>query len=159
MLRNSAGVICFVALVLFWPAALLLRREVLFDAINAFGVSLGLAVIVSYLPGLTDAFRSGRKLEKGHYLVLGILATWIAMVGRTSWLWVWRWMGEPAFGLDHVLMAFVAWLIVIGGILHLLSPRVIDGTVPREGWASLKIAVLAGGILWAVIGYARYWGP
>ena len=155
MMRNNAVALCLWFLILFWPLAFVMPRELLFDGINALGVTLGIAVLWSYSAGVADAFRSSAHLQRGHYLVLGIFATWIAMISRTLWLWGWRWMGEPEFGLDHILVAFVAWLIIIGGILHLLSPRVIDGNVPRDGWYHLMGALATGAILWAIIAAIR----
>lgn len=157
MMRNSAVVLCLWFLILFWPLALVMPRELLFDGINALGVTLGIAVLLSYAGGVVDAIKNSNRLQQGHYLVLGIFATWVAMIGRTAWLWGWRWMGEPQYGLDHILVAFVAWLIIVGGILHLLSPRVIDGNVPEDGWIHLMGALATGGVLWAVVVALRLW--
>ena len=136
---------------LFWPIAYFVPREYLFDVVNALGISLGGSVLFAYAPGVVDAIRRPDDLKKAHYLILGIVATWVAMVARTAYLWGWRWLGEPEGGLDATFVAFIGWLVISGGVLHLLAPKVLEGTVPRTGWFGLWVALVVGLVLGASI--------
>jgi hypothetical protein len=153
--RNKIIVWCIAAIALFFPAAYFLPRMLVFDFVNAVGVVIGFYVLWAYFPGAIKAIREP-TLERVHFLVLGIIATWIAMIGRTVYLWTWRYLGEPDGGLDHLSVAFIAFLIVIGGVFHLLAPRVLDGNVPRTSLAHLIWALCLGGCLALMIWLLRW---
>jgi hypothetical protein len=93
--------VCLLSLIGFWPVAIISPRLIMFDFINAIGLSFGLAVLWRYGPAAWQAIRCAlrKQLSRGHLLVLGIETTWIAMVSRTLILWHWRWVGEIAVGL------------------------------------------------------------
>jgi hypothetical protein len=158
--RNRIIVWCIAALILFFPIAHFLPRMLVFDIVNAVGLVIGIYVLWAYSPGAIKAI-NGDKLERVHFLVLGIIATWIAMICRTVYLWTWRYMGEPEGGLDHLSVAFIAFLICVGGVFHLLAPRVLDGNVPRTSLNHLVWALCLGGCLafgiwllrWSDFGY------
>jgi CDP-diglyceride synthetase len=158
--RNKIIVWCIAAIVLFFPVAYFMPRMLVFDAVNAVGIVIGIYVLWAYFPGAVKAI-NGDKLERVHFLVLGIIATWIAMIARTVYLWTWRYMGEPEGGLDHLSVAFIAFLIVVGGVFHLLAPRVLDGNVPRTSLSHLMWAISLGACLafgiwllrWSDFGY------
>lgn len=151
MLRNKTVNVILLSWLLFWPIAWFVPRMALFDIINAMGMVLGLAVLVAYSPGLVETVRYPERMQKAHYLVLGIIATWIAMLVRSGILWTWRWYGEPPGWLDHWIMAFAAWLIVTGGALHLLAPGVIEGHIPRASFSHLGAALAIGITIGAVL--------
>jgi hypothetical protein len=156
MIRNRVFIVFTASLVLFWPLAWLIPIHALFDFVNALAVVLGLFVLTAYAPGVVRSIRSPPEgIGKAHYLILGIFVTWVAMVGRTAWLWWWRWQGEPQGGMDHPVVAFLAYLVVVGGALHLLAPRVLDGIVPRSGWGHLALAFMIGLVLGGVIDWIR----
>lgn len=134
-MNNKAFFFCILSWVFFWVVAPFLNRPYVFDFVNACGLVVSAAVIFSYLPGVKAAYQNHENLEKAHYLILGVVATWSAIAIRLILLWIWRWQGEPAYdGMDSLVMAFSAWMLINGGSLHLLAPKVIDGDVPRSGW-------------------------
>lgn len=150
---------CLASWVAFWIIAPFVPRLYLFDFVNAISVTYGLAVLKTYLPGAVLAIRlawRGVPLNQGHYLVLGVVATWLAMIGRTSYLQLWRSANEPAGGLDHLMMAFVAWLIVSGGALHRISPNVKEGIIPAENKRGLVQATVIG-IIFACVLFVIRW--
>jgi hypothetical protein len=131
------------------------------DFINALGLTYGVAVLVRYLPGAIWALRGvlkKRPIGRGSMLVLGIVQTWIAMIGRTLLIWHWRWLGEPDGGLDSLGMAFVAWLIIGGGACHLqASTMKADNVQVPELSARLQwSALVAGLVIGAGIAYGRW---
>lgn len=151
MMRNRVVLAALLAMALFWPVAIVLPRQMIFDLVNSIGIVFGGFVLWSYWPGVKASAFSDDGLNKANYLILGIGITWVAMIARTVWLWVWRTLGEPLGGLDHILVAFIAWLVVVGGAFHLLAPRVLDGRVPRAGWQTLWVAMGAGLVLGVLV--------
>src|SRR5215207_7521799 len=130
MHRNKVFIACAISWILFWPVGWFVPRLYLFDLVNALSVSFCVFVLWAYYPGIIAGPKEPGGFKRQHYLIFGIVATWIAMGSRTIWLWAWRYAGEPEGALDHLTMAFVAWLVVTGGAFHLVAPRVIDGKVP-----------------------------
>jgi hypothetical protein len=153
--NNKITASIFASIVLFWIIAPFVPRMHLFDLINALSFVLGLFVLYAYWPGVVEAYASRDELKRSHYLILGIVATWCAMIARTVWLWTWRFMEEPEGGLDHIGVAFIAYLIVVGGTLHLIAPKVLEGEVPRSSWATLTKGAIIGVTLGLVIIFAR----
>lgn len=154
-MRNKALAICILSWALFWPIAYFVPREYLFDVVDALSISLGGAVILAYIPGVIDALKRRQEISKAHYLVLGIVASWIAIEFRTGYLWGWRYLEEPLGGMDTLFVAWIAWLVISGGVLHLLAPKVLDGEVPRSGWFALWVALVVGLVLGASIALLR----
>lgn len=162
MTNNRVVAICFLSWALFWPLALLVPRLYFFDYINAFGLSFGVAVLWRYGPdallALKQALVDRQAIGRGQMLILGIETTWIAMVGRTVALWVWRWRGEPDGGLDGLDMAFVAWLIITGGAFHLAASAMPADQIqmPKMTARLLRLAAALGALLGTGIAAGRW---
>jgi len=157
--------LCLLSWVIFWPVAIFAPRLYLFDFINAIGVMFGVAVLWRYGPSSCVAIQRTwqRTLSRGHLLVLGIETTWLAMVMRTVILWRWRWIGEPDNGLDGVDTAFAAWIIVTGGVFHLLASALPDADLPEEPPVPpievrfMALSLIAGIVLGAFIAGSRWY--
>jgi hypothetical protein len=156
--------VCLLSLIGFWPVAIISPRLIMFDFINAIGLSFGLAVLWRYGPAAWQAIRCAlrKQLSRGHLLVLGIETTWVAMVSRTLILWHWRWVGEIATGLDGLDTAFAAWIIVTGGVFHLLASALPDAQpdddpIPTIEGRVLIWSLLSGILLGAAIAGARWY--
>jgi len=157
--------LCRLSWILFWPVGIFAPRLYLFDFINAVGVTFGVSVLWRYGPAAWIAIQGTmrRTLTRGHLLVLGIEATWLAMVMRTLILWSWRWFGETDGGLDGLDTAFAAWIIVTGGVFHLLASALPDVDPPGEPplppieGRILLWSLIAGLALGAIIAGSRWW--
>jgi hypothetical protein len=140
MLRNRVIQVCLLVWAAFLPAAALLPRMYLFDLINALTTGIGGAIILAFWPGMRESICKLRRpgtAEAGHYLVLGLLVFTTIWVFRTDWIAIWRALGEPDRGLDHIVFALAAWCVFPAAVLLLLSPKLLRGSVPRAGWAML----------------------
>lgn len=131
-------------LVAFLPFPFFLETENLFTLLDAVAVTLGVAVIFSYLRGSLDWIWHRPSTTAGHLLVFGIVATWIATTGRLTWLWIWRLTGRPHEFFDHWFVAMTIYLFIVGGALHLAANRAIEDRVPLSGWVTLLVAVAFG---------------
>jgi hypothetical protein len=153
MTNNRVVAATLLSWLLFFPAVGWGPILYVLDIINALGLTFGAAVLWRYLPGALWALRGvlrKRPIGRGSMLVLGIVQTWIAMVGRTLLIWHWRWLGEPDGGLDSVGMAVVAWLIIGGGACHLQASTMKADNVQvpelsaKLQWSALVVGVVLG---------------
>jgi hypothetical protein len=153
MTNNRVVAATLLSWLLFFPAAGWGPILYVLDVINALGLTFGAVVLWRYLPGAVWALRGALRRQpigRGSMLVLGIVQTWIAMVGRTLLIWHWRWLGEPDGGLDSIGMAAVAWLIIGGGACHLQAStmKADDVQVPELSaklqWSALVVGVVLG---------------
>lgn len=161
-MTNSRVVIaCLLSWLLFLPAVTWVPLLYVLDFVNALGFTFGTLVLWRYAPGAFWALRCvlrGQPIGRGSMLVLGIVKTWLAMVIRTLAIWRWRWLGEPVGGLDSFTMALAAWLIIGGGVCHLVASTMPDDRVecPQLSGRFLWGAIIAGLTLGACIAYGRF---
>jgi hypothetical protein len=141
MFNNRALQICLVMWVVFWLIATEARREYMFDVVDSMALAIGLCVIASFIPGVRAAFKDHDRMNRAQFLVIGIILTWISLLSRMFWVWMWRTAGEPIGGLDASPFAFLAFIGVTGGVLHMISPGVVEGEVPRSGWNLLLFSI------------------
>lgn len=122
---------------------LFLPTAYMFDLVNALTVAVGVGVLAAYGPGVWRSYQQD-EWGGGHYLVLGIAVTWIATTLRHMWNWAWRFAGKPDAMIDHPAVAFLVFLAMLGGTLHLAASGAIDGDIPRRNWLRLGIALAVG---------------
>ena len=144
----------FIACALFWIIAPFVPRDLLYAVINSVAVSLGIGILVAYIPGVSKTLRARpNELSMGHILVVGVVATWTALAIRTSWSWVWRYYDKPADMIDSLVLAFSGFLTILGGILHLSARDAINGQVPARTWRWVGV-LTAGGIMAGSLAFA-----
>lgn len=161
MTNNRIVVACFLSWLVFLPAVGWAPLLYVLDFINALGLTFGAAVLWRYMPGALWSLckvLGGRPIGRGSMLVLGIIQTWLAMVGRTCLIWYWRWFSEPLGGLDSVGMAAVAWLIIGGGACHAAASAMKEDhiEVPALSAKLLWGALVSGLLLGAAIAFCRW---
>jgi hypothetical protein len=133
---------------LFWPMAFGMTRHALFDLLNALSVSVGVGVLIAYLPATYKALTTSHRTG-GDLLVLGINCTWFAVIGRQIYLWWWRWhtnieaINRGEGPLNHVFFAFLVWMLILGGVLHLSARGAIEG-IPPVNWVIIGGTVASG---------------
>jgi nitrate reductase gamma subunit len=148
------GAIVFAA---FFPVALLFDRNDVFAFLNAMVMCMGVAVLIAYSPAIFDALRKSRGLTRAHYLVLGIACVQLAIMGRSAILWYWRFHREPDHPeelIDTIWFAFLFYLFLTGGALHLAAHEHLEDAwpMPARYWVRLGIIVgLALGMVYLVL--------
>jgi len=159
MTNNRIVIACLLSWLLFIPVT---WTPILYalDFVNALGFTFGAVVLWRYTPGAFWALymiARGKPIGRGAMLVLGIVQTWLAMIVRTLAIWRWRWLVEPVGGLDSIVMAFAAWLIIGGGVCHLAASTMPADKVecPQLSARLLWGALVAGLMLGACIAYGR----
>jgi hypothetical protein len=146
---------------IFWPLALYMSRHDLFDLLNALSVSIGVGVLVAYLPATYKALTTDHRTG-GDLLVLGIDCTWFAVIGRQIYLWYWRWhtsveaINRGEGPLNHIFFAFLVWMLISGGLLHLSARGAIEG-IPPINWVIIGGTVASGLALF--LGVLLFLGP
>jgi hypothetical protein len=119
------------------------HHEYLFDVMNALSVSVGIGILIAYSEGIYESLVTKRPIG-GHWLILGIAVTWVASSVRQIWNWAWRWLDQPLWMINHPFVAFLVWVLVTGGALHLMSKNAIEGQIPRRNWLRLGWWVALG---------------
>lgn len=129
----------------FWTFGALVPRSLLFDLLNAMAVAIGTGVIVAYAPGVIKTLQSRPEdISTGHILVVGIVCAWVAAVVRSGWNWAWRYLGKPDALIDHLGVAYLLVVLIMGGIAHLAAKDAINGQIPRESWRRIGIYTALG---------------
>jgi len=134
----------------FVPLWWFLPTTYLFDLVNALTVSVGIGVLIAYLPGIARSFTM-KRWTGANFLVLGIVAAWVAIDGRHLWNWIWRYSGKPDAMIDHPLVAFMVWLTAWAGVLHLAAKGAIDRDIPRENWLKAGAFIAFGLALGSIV--------
>jgi hypothetical protein len=159
MVRGRVGASLGLSLVAFIGAGILLPRPYLFDITNGMGIAFAVAVVFRYWRGLVDFFRSlwfVAPLKPGHLLIASTVLILLAFCGRTIWIEVWREIGTPDGGLDHILFAFLAYLFIPGCILALAGPRLWRATHFHPEGPTLPLTIVGGVLLSAAFALWRY---
>ncbi len=127
----------------FWVVAFAVPRSWLFDIVNALATSVGTGVCIAYWPGVRRSI-SGRNLNSGHYLVLGIVGAWFMNNCRHVYNWIWRYYDRPDDMINHPFVAFMVFALTTFGIMHLMAKDAIEGNIPRGNWVRLAKWITVG---------------
>ncbi|WP_407529468.1 hypothetical protein [Methylobacterium oryzisoli] len=105
------------------------------------------AAVVCYIywPDAWAAIRTNAP-ERGDYLVLGIYTGWLATMCQGLYSVTFRLAGNPMWLINADPVGLWIMMSVMAGVLHVLAPEAIGGTVPRRN----RIAV-GGGLGCAIV--------
>lgn len=135
--------VAFVLWASFWVFVQFLPNDLLFYLVNALAMCVAAGVLIAYYPGIKDALIR-RDVGGGHWLILGIAVTWGATMIRIGYAWLWRLLGQPEWMSQSPILAFITWMIVTGGMLHLIAQNAINGQIPKGNWLRLGLWTTAG---------------
>lgn len=120
------------------------------EAGNVIMASLWIGVCVAYFPIVWDVAKF-RKVDGATILSASTLLIGLAVFYWTFGAIVWRIFGRPPEWVDSALRGLYMPLLSSAAILKMITPQVINGRVPTEGWIRLGSYVSAGLLLFAVI--------
>lgn len=143
VLRSKNLLIAVVLWIGFWPLAILIPREWLFDVVNGLAIAACFGVFVAYLPGVWNTvFRN--DLDGAHYLVIGICGFAAAQGTRYGWNWLWRYLGKPPYMQDHLFVAWLIWVAFTFACVHLMARGVVHGEMPNRNFRWMGTVVALG---------------
>jgi drug/metabolite transporter (DMT)-like permease len=93
--------------------------------------------------------------RKGDFLILGITFGWIATFCQATYSIVFRLAGSPGWLMNADPVGLWLMLSVLGGILHLLAPGAIGGSVPRRNRLALGAGLGAAIALVLFLSFAK----
>lgn len=126
----------------FWIVAPWLDRNYVFAITSALAFSIGVGVVLAYLPDMWTAMRSPRKeMSGGHILVMGIVLAWASSAERGAFSYVYRFLGQPEYMQSMLIQAFAVWCLFWAGVLHLTAKDAVHGYIPRRNWVRVGVAV------------------
>ncbi|MDR6954102.1 hypothetical protein J2X65_003470 [Ancylobacter sp. 3268] len=133
----------------FLAAVTFLPPEIYFPVLHALRLCVAAVVIATFSPGISNLLAQ-RELDQGSQLILGILLVWASEFCIGLWSFVWR-VSDQSWMLNSPALAALLYMKVLGGTMHVTSPRDVGGLVPRRSWilliAGTAIAALLAGIV------------
>lgn len=127
----------------FWPVAAYIPRPFLFDTVNSLSIAACLGVAIAFVPSVYRFFFRN-DLDGAHYWVMGIVGALSATAARHMLNWVWRWLDKPGALQDHIIVAWLVWVIFTAACVILLSRDMLKGEIPKENWRWLGIVIGVG---------------
>lgn len=157
VLRNRVVIALVLASLVFWTLAPFVPRTFLFYSLNSVAVAVLSGVAIAYLPGLKNALTmEPGRMRTGHILIFGTVLISFAFAMRLAWLAIWRWSGEPNQWPDHLFLAWLVLIGIIGALLQLFSANAIEGHIPRRsaviGGTLVGVGILFGAFTYALMG-------
>lgn len=128
----------------FVPLAWLFPRQELFEFSDLLIVAIAAGTAVGFHPVAWDALSMPvHRVSAGRVLVVGIVAASVAIVIIFGGLWLWRVYRKPDALIDHVVLGFSRWLLVVGWILAMLATGTRDEQLPSSSYRRAGILVAA----------------
>ena len=139
---------------LFALVAYLTPAEPLIVILNLVLISLSVTVCFAFAEEVFRFIFMDVPLDKGYLLIVGIFLTWSASVLRSGLSIVWRWLGEPPWITNTDFTNYFLFLMIVGAVLHVLSPGSISEQIPPKRWIRIGAAAGIGVFLALMLLYA-----
>jgi hypothetical protein len=141
---------------LYWIIAYFTEFENWIVFMNAILLWVAITVLISYVRPVCLAIERGR-VDKVDYLILGIVASWVAQIASRMWSTIYRATGQPNWMFESDILGYIIFIYIIGGVLHITAPGTIGGKVPHRNWIKVGFAVSTGAVLAATLIWYRLW--
>jgi len=129
---------------LYWIIAPHFPSSAVLEITNGVLSVVGIAVFVSYSPGIITRMAQTDKVDRVLQLSMGIALSWSVTSILRLWGLMWRKTGQPEWMQTNYLTGYFAFLIICAGVLHITAPGAIDGVVPKRNWIIVGIALGCG---------------
>lgn len=126
------GVACLCLGGFIWMAAII-PNGVLTEFLRVAQIAVAVAVLVAYARDGWAALQKHRP-DNTEQLVLGICTGFVAVLGAGIWSLLWRLAGQPAWMYNSDTNAFLVFLVVLAGVLHVTAPGAIADSIPPRRW-------------------------
>lgn len=130
---GHSAVLC---VALFWILSAVVPQRIMMQVLNICVMSVSVAVLVTYMPIWIRTLCKPR-MDGPEALSLGIGCTWVAEIGQRIWSILWRGLDQPFWMTQSMILPFLLFLTVIGGVQHITAPGVINGELPARNWIAL----------------------
>jgi hypothetical protein len=146
IIRNKLVQSTLVAWVLFWLVAYVLPTTYTFDVTNSFSISVGIGALFIFWRGFWASI-TAEVIQPRHFLVFGLWNSIFWTISRHGWNWFWRYMGKPAWMIDHDFVAFqiaalsIAWCYVMISKPPIDVEDMLPGQIPVRNWQTLGFYV------------------
>lgn len=127
----------------FWATAGYLPDEPIYEGIHSIRIIVAFVVMASYAGPFFDAFMVER-LERFHYLALGVVLSWGSIAGVSLWQVAWLLSGRPEWMIYSDMNSFFVSMAVLAGALHVSAPGAAKGIIPKKNWLLIGIAIGIG---------------
>lgn len=137
-LLNSA----LVAAGVYLLGVVLLPQSVFIELLNGLFLGMIVAVTVVFFPLFWRSVRQ-RRFDRVAQLTIGIILTWLSLILSRSASTYSRILGDTSTMTGSHVVTLAAWLAIVGGILHVTAPGMLDDKL-RYNRGLLLLAALIG---------------
>lgn len=130
------------AFVVYATAMYVIPQHILVQGLNWIVVTLAVAVLVAYSPGLPRAFVG--KMDRVDRLTVGIFISWIAVALSRIWIGGIRLTDFPDWMRQSYIVSFYLFLSIIAAILHITALSTTSGRILCKNWWALAVALGTG---------------
>lgn len=136
----------FAALALFVPTYILI------PIMNAICIGVVLTVTIIFSPLIARSLHD-KSFDRVSQLMVGMLLMWLSLLGsRGASIYI-NITGRSEEVTSSPVIAFLAYMAIIGGVLHVTAP----GIVSTNDWAKNRRVLVAGVVSGAILGCLVLW--
>lgn len=139
----AAGAV-FAALALFVP------NNVLLPIMNAVCIGIVCSVTIVFLPLIQRSIKD-KSFDRVSQLMIGMLLMWLSLIGsRGANIYIGI-TGKADEVAASPVVAFLAYMAIMGGVLHLTAPALVSQSEWQRNRKVLTIGVVSGLVLALVV--------
>lgn len=138
------------AFFLYWVAAAFVEGRFLVELFYALSLGTATMILATWLPAVWDITRKGR-VDSASLLVISIFMLWLVLFMNRSWAMYVLWTGTSRWALSSPVTGFIAYSVMVAGMLQLFAAGRTTGAVPGQYWYHILAAVGIGGLVAGVI--------
>lgn len=131
----------------FWPIGIMVDRPLLHQVLNTVAAALSVGVLVTFFPAFMRLAKLEGKWSEPHWYMLGSLSLIIAIFGRFVWAWLVRYLENPAWMQNNILLAFLTYLAIVAFSAKLMARKLFDA----ENEGSKSLGFVAAGAMFTVL--------
>lgn len=134
-----------IAAIVYIALAVLVPSRYLIEVLNGLFLGLVAAVTIVFFPLFLRAVQT-KNFDRVSQLTIGIILTWCSLIVSRSLNTIGRVTGTMDTISSSQFVAFAAYLAIVGGILHVTAPGMVEDKL-RYNKGLLLLAVVIGSVV------------
>lgn len=151
---NAAVWFALVGFVTYWVLAAFVPGPVLKDIFDSLALGVAVTIAITWQGAAWRAFKEGAT-EGEWQLVIAVFLLWVVLIMQRIYSIWFTFMGRPDWITQSPIPGFMAYSIMLAGILFLTSAGLVDEERPRRYLWHIVFAIGLGCLVaGVVIGFA-----
>lgn len=138
------------AFFLYWIAAAFIEGRLLVGLFYALSLGTATMILATWLPAVWDVTKKG-KVDSASLLVISIFMLWLVLFMSRAWAMYISWTGATRWTMSSPITGFIAYSVMVAGMLQLFAADRTSGAVPGQYWYHILAAVGIGALVAGVI--------